>query len=116
MNSNLIAQLVLGLSLIGIIILIFRKIPVLVELQENFEVPPQKKLYLRLKETIRNLPGIKSFSSDIFLQKVLSKIRILSLKTESKTFHWLQKLRKKSQENKFGEKDNYWEKIKKSTK
>ena len=116
MSFNLITLLVFISSLFGTILLVIRKIPILVELPESSEVLPKEKFYLRLKAKIKNIPGLRFFSSDIFLQKILSKIRVLSLKTDSKTFNWLQKLRKKSQENKIEENDNYWEEIKKSTK
>ena len=83
------------------------------------EIPARdswKHTLSKLKEKIKILNPFKSFSYEIFLQKLLSKIRILSLKTDNKTFNWLQKLREKSQKKKNLENDNYWEEIKKSTK
>ncbi len=110
MNFEFLAQIVLIFSLAGIIIIIFRKIPALVALPE---VLSQKKtpISLRMREKIRQFNPFKNFSSDLFLQKLLSKIRILTLKTENKTFSWLQKLREKTQKKKL--EDNYWEEIKK---
>ena len=116
MSSNLIILFVFTLSLIGMVFFVFKKIPILVELPENVESSQSGRFYPRLKEKIRNLPGLKSFSSDIFLQKILSKVRILSLRTENKTFKWLQNLRNKAKDNKFGEEDSYWQDIKKDTK
>ncbi len=110
MNFEFLVQIVLIFSLIGIIIIIFRKIPVLVALPK---ILPQKKdpISLKMREKIRQLNPFKNFSSDLFLQKLLSKIRILTLKTENKTFSWIQKLREKTQKKKL--EDNYWEEIKK---
>jgi hypothetical protein len=36
------------------------------------------------------------------------------LKTDSKTFHWLQRLRKRSQQKKLEENEKYWQELKKS--
>lgn len=111
MNFEFLAQIVLICSLMGMIILIFRKIPALVELPGVF---PQRKdlIGLRIKEKIKQLNPFKNFSYEIFLQKLLSKVRILTLKTENKTFSWLQKLREKTQKKKL--EDHYWEEIKKN--
>jgi hypothetical protein len=50
------------------------------------------------------------------LQKTLSKIRVLTLKLESKTASWLQKIRVKSQTDKAKAKDNYWTEVKNEVK
>jgi hypothetical protein len=110
---ELIATIIFFTSLVAMAMIVFRKIPVLSELSET--VPSQfdwKELLIKIK----NLLPFRNFSFEIFLQKILSKIRILTLKTDNKTSSWLQKLREKSQRKKFGEDDNYWEKVKKSTK
>lgn len=116
MNSELIAGIILFSSLLGMGVIILRKIPVLVNLLEVLPQREKGKLFLRLKTKIKETPGFKSFSYEIFLQKLLSRIRILTLKTDNKTSGWLQRLREKSKKNKFQENDNYWEEIKKSTK
>ncbi len=116
MNSELIAGIILFGSLLGMGVIILRKIPVLVELPEVIKKPSGEPFWPKLKRKIKNTPGLKSFSYEIFLQKLLSRIRILSLKSENKTGSWLQRLREKSKKNKFQENDNYWEEIKKSTK
>jgi len=113
---ELILTIVLGGSAIGLAVILLRKIPVLVELPEIIKKPSGEPFWPKLKRKIKNTPGFKSFSYEVFLQKILSKIRILSLKSENKTGSWLQRLREKSKKNKFQENDNYWEEIKKSTK
>jgi len=111
MSFELIAGIILFLSFLGMAIIIFRKIPALLTLPE---ISQEKKegLILRLRNKIREINLLKNFSYDMFLQKILSKIRILTLKTDSKTFNWLQKLREKTQKKKL-DNDNYWEELKK---
>jgi len=117
MSYELIAIIILVGSLVGMAVIIFRKIPILAELSE---IPAArislKKGLFKLKEKIKILNPFKSLSSEIFLQKILTKIRIISLKTDNKTFNWLQKLRERTQKKKAEENDNYWEEIKKTTK
>ena len=115
MSLELIAFLILISSFLGMLTLIYRKIPILLELPEVIEKPLKESAWTKLKAKIKNFPILKSFSSEIFLQKLLSKIRILTLKTDNKTFSWLKKLRQKAKIRK-NLNDNYWEELKKSTK
>lgn len=108
--AELFAAIILFFSFIGLGTIVFRKIPVLAELPEiprGFDF--QIKL-LRIKEKIKKSKYFKTSSFEILLQKVLSKIRILSLKIEKKTSFWLQRLREKSKKKE--ENDKYWEKLK----
>jgi len=115
MNSEIIAGIIFLGSLTGIGIILFRKIPVLLTLAEIKIEKKEESLILKLKREIKELNPFKNFSYEIFLQKVLTQIRILTLKTDTQTFNWLQRLRKKYQKKKI-EKDNYWQKIKKEIK
>lgn len=113
MKSEMIAIFILLGSLVGMGAVIFRKIPMISELPE---VPAEfnlKEILLKIKEKIKTFHPFKYFYGEIFLQKILSKVRILTLKAESKTANWLQKLREKSQKKKIEENDNYWEELKK---
>jgi len=116
---ELIATIILVGSLLGIAVILFRKIPVLVKLPDynssNTLVSLPVKWCKNLKEKIKNISVFKSFSSEIFLQKILSKIRVLSLRVENKIASRLQKLREKALKKKNLENDNYWEELKKST-
>lgn len=113
---ELIATIILVGSLLGMAVILFRKIPALAELPEvSAERFNWKGTFLGLKEKLKILNPFKSFSSEIFLQKILSKIRILTLRTENKTANWLQKLREKALKKKNLENDNYWEELKKPT-
>jgi len=113
MNFELVAIIILFGSFLGMAAIISRKIPVLAELPEVPARAIRKDTLSKLKEKIKVLNPFKSFSYEIFLQKLLSKIRILSLKTDNKTFNWLQKLRERAQKKKTEKSDTYWEEIKK---
>lgn len=108
----LVATIILFFSLVGMGVILFRKIPILVELPEvpggfNFKIK-----ILGIKEKIKNSKYFKLPSSEIFLQRVLSKIKILTLKVEKKTSFWLQRSREKSKKKK--ENDKYWQELKNS--
>lgn len=111
---ELIATIILIFSLLGIAILIFRKIPVLIALPEF--LPAREGLISKFRKKIKEIIPFKNFSYELFLQKILTKIRILVLKIENLIFRWLQKLREKYQKKKQSQNDNYWEEIKKEIK
>lgn len=113
--AELIAIIILISSIFGILVILFRKIPVLVNLPIPEKGMGRESLFLELKNKIKSNFSLKSLSLEFFLQKLLSKIRILTLKTENKTANWLQRLREKSHNKEEIKNDNYWEKIKKST-
>lgn len=114
MNFEAVAGVILFFSLLGVGIIIFRKIPLLAELSEAPADRAQRgSISLNLKEKVKALNPFKYFPYEIFLQKILSKIRILTLKTENKTGSWLQGLRERTQKKKNLEKDNYWDELKK---
>ena len=114
--AELFATIILFGSLLGMGTILFRKISLLSELPEAPARLNLKRTLLKLKEKIKILNPFKDFSSEVFLQKILSKIRILALKIENKIANYLQKLREKSQKKKSKENDNYWSELKKSTK
>jgi len=107
---ELTAAIILIIGLIGMAVVIFRKIPVLVEL------PPQEiekpGALGKLKDKIRNNGTLESFSGEILLQKLLSKVRVLTLKTDEKTDSWLTKLRQRSLEKRKKFSADYWKKLK----
>jgi hypothetical protein len=99
-------------SLIGIGTILFRKIPAVLELPDTGSNLGFKTRVVNTKERIQNLKLSEFPSFEIILQKILSKVRILSLKIEKKTSAWLRKLREKSMKRK--ENDKYWEELKES--
>jgi hypothetical protein len=104
MVPTLIAVILFLGSLAGLIYLIGKKLPLVLALP------------IKEKEGLIEFKVPKFVSSpEFFLQKLVSKARIFSLRVEAKTSDWLVKLRKKSQEkngnHKFSE--HYWDKLKK---
>jgi hypothetical protein len=111
--SEIIASIVLIGSLFGAGTIVYRKADLINERTASCS------FYSFLKNClvkIKNLPLIRNLSFDLFLQKILSRIRVLTLKTDSKTSNWLQRLREKSCRKKVEEEDDYWSKVKDSTK
>lgn len=102
---EIIFTIILFVGLIGMSVIIFRKIPVLLELKPE-EIKPGA--LEKIKEKIKNNGTLRSFSKEILLHKILSKFRILTLKTENKTSAWLKQLREKNK-NKFSE--DFWDKV-----
>jgi len=113
---ELIATIVFLGSVFGIVFILLKKIPILAEMPSVVEGQKRESLVSRAKEGFKNLPLIRDIFSGILLQKTLSKIRVLTLKVESKTAAWLHKLRVKSQTEKEKVKDNYWTEVKNEVK
>ena len=111
---ELIAKIILMGSIFGIGLILFRKIPVLLEMPVDIQ-KTEKPFFSNLINKNKSFRMIKTISLENVLQKILSRIRILTLKVENKTSKWLQKLREKSQKKKEIENDNYWEELRKST-
>ena len=109
---TLIATLILICSILGMGIILFRKISALVKLPEVSGAFGIKIKFIQIRNKIKISKYFKLPSFEIFLQRVLSKIRILSLKAENKVSIWLQRLREKSRKKE--ENDQYWQKLKKS--
>jgi hypothetical protein len=109
----LVALIILIASLAGMGVIIYRKMPAFLELPQA--VPVRIDWKSRLVK-VKDSSPFKNFSFEIFLQKILSKIRILTLKTDSKTSSWLQELRAKANKKKFEENGDYWRKVRSSTK
>ena len=111
---QLISIIIFAVSFIALGVIIFRKIPCLLQLPET---APAQTDWQSFVSRIKTQKPFNDFSFEILLHKILSKVRILTLKTDNKTSNWLQGLREKSQKKKkFGEDDNYWENVRKSTK
>lgn len=108
---ELIFFVVLVLSLAGIGIILFRSMPDLVKLSEP-KAGFKKAMSSKIKEKARTIPVVNRLSYELYLQKILSRVRVLTLKTDHKTSGWLESLRrKKNQEN---NNDKYWEELKKA--
>ncbi len=118
---EIIVLLVFLSSVSGMLVIFWRKAPVLANLPKITLVSEKKEnsLSVLLVKTItqlKTLPWLKNFSPETILQKFLSKIRILTLKLESKTGLWLESLRKKAQSDRAQKQnnDNYWQNLENS--
>jgi len=109
----LVSIVIFFLSLIGMAVILLRKVPDLCMLPER-ELNFCGSLKDEIKSGIKRIPIIKNFSYELYLQKVLSKFRILSLKTESKTGSWLERLRQKNCKKNETRNDDYWDALKKA--
>ena len=101
----------LGVSLTGIILILFNKIPALAELPES-SAPVLTTSFKR--KTRKITPDFSGFSFEKFLHKTLSKSKVYVLKAEHKINNQLQKLRRKKKSKKkkdFGN-DKYWDELK----
>ena len=111
--AGLISIVILFLSLAGLAVILLRKMPVLVKLPErDFEFG--NSLAEGLRGGLKRMPVIKGFSYELYLQKVLSRVRVLTLKTESKTGSWLERLRQKNCKKNHTNNDGYWDTLKKA--
>lgn len=110
--EELIAKIILGTSLTGIGAILIRKIPLLKEAAfQQVEILDEKSIFSKLKDKILSF---KIFSSpELFLQKILSKIRVFTLRFEKKVEDQLKNLREKAKEKNNLGKDNYWDEVKK---
>ncbi len=105
-------------SFAGLFFVIGKKIPLLLTFPSNggLGIADLKK---RVKERLQGFHLVKLVSSpEIFLQTLLSKVRVYALRLETKMSDWLIRLRKKSQQEKSQEEtkkfaSNFWDKLKK---
>jgi hypothetical protein len=113
MNSNLISLIIIAVSFLGLVFLVFKKIPALAVLSAETASTKENGFFSKIKNGVKNAPGIKSFSLEFFLQKIISQIRVLSLRADHKTANWLKQLRQNSQKKKLDSGD-YWQDLKNS--
>ena len=88
--AELIALLILLLSLLGLALILWKKIPVLVQMPEVHEGMQKDNIFDKIKKRISRL----NFDKLIAL-KTLSKVRVYILKAEKYIDNHLQKMRKK---------------------
>ncbi|MCX6764284.1 MAG: hypothetical protein NTU58_01075 [Candidatus Nealsonbacteria bacterium] len=110
--EELIAKIILGTSLTGIGAILIRKIPLLKEPAfQQIDILEGKNIFLKIKDKILTF---KIFSSpELFLQKILSKVRVFTLRFEKKIEDQLKNLREKAKEKNNLGKDDYWDEVKK---
>ncbi len=115
---GIIVKIVFGASLIGMLVIFYRKTPLLANLPKTSPVFETKKRTLTnfletTREKIKGLPFLKNFSFEILLQKILSKVRVFTLRIENRISGWLESLRARAKKNNTDKMkdDKYWEKL-----
>ena len=110
--ATTIAFVTLVSSLACIVFMIGRKMPLLL----NAVAETDESLMSTLKNGVEDSKVFKWFSSpEIFLQTLLSKVRIFALRLEQKANDWLVGLRKKSQEESKKFTHGYWKELKRKS-
>jgi len=90
----------------GIIVLLFRRVPELVKVDSEKEEDAASEIK---KE--KSLSRKKAFND--FLKKTLIKFKIFTQKTENKTSSMIKKIEKNHEEEKNYSDEDYWNKLKK---
>lgn len=111
MNYSIYFLIILGFSILGMGAIIFSKISVLTALSEA-QIQLKEGFFARFKTKVKKVSPLKNLSYEIVLQKALARVRVLTLKTDNKTFDWIQKLKAKAKMKKFHKNDTYWKEIK----
>ena len=110
-----IVKIILLISFVGLLIIIFRKVPHILALPIKEADASKISSLSQLKNKLKNSVSVDSVSIENLLQKILSKARVFTMKTENKTATWLESLRQRSKNKNEVHDDKYWEGIKKST-
>ncbi len=95
-----ISLIVLIISFLALAAIFFKKAPQLTEVKANISGKKEKNILFQFRKKIADISFIRSFSWNSFLQKILSRTRILILKIENKIENYLHFLRKNSKKKK----------------
>jgi len=110
--EGIIVKIVLGGSLIGMGTIIFRKIPVLIEIpEEQIQRIDPKSFFSKLFSKVKKPEFL---SLNLIFQKILSRIKVLTTMVGRKTDSKLEKLKQSAEEKRDTRNDGYWEKLKES--
>lgn len=91
-----IALIIFVLSLGGVLFILARKIPVLNTLPQNGDIGIKKhQIILDVENKIKEI--LISLEKQVFLHKLLSWIKVMTLRVETKIDSLLHKIRKKAQ-------------------
>jgi hypothetical protein len=94
-----IALIIFIVSFGGILLILVKKIPVLVNLPQNGTTGiKEHRIFLSIEERIKKIFNI--FEKQIIMHKILSFAKVIILKAETKIDHLLHKIRKKVKEQK----------------
>jgi len=107
--SQLILFVIFLGSLAGIIAILYRRIPLLLEVTGEQEQVDLKKIVVSNARNLISSDKMKALASEKVLQKALSKTRGVAKRTENQTGEWLEKLRQGSESRKEKFADSYWQ-------
>lgn len=94
---QLIAFIIFAISVLGIAFILFRKMPVLIEMPRNGTTGLRDHHYfLQIENKIKEV--YTAFQKQIFFHKFLSWVKVMTLKVETKIDTLLHRIRKKAQE------------------
>lgn len=113
MNFEIIAGIILAISFLGILVMVFRKVPDLKELPHKEDFLRTKKIKEKIKETSLIYWTEKMGEAKIFLEKFLLKTRVLFMKADNKAVSLLHKLTETPEKSKTVV-DDYWKGLKTS--
>ena len=99
-------------SVVGIGTIVWRKLPLLLEVDTGEQDTGFGNLIFQSTRKFRDSDKVKATSEKV-LHKTLSKTRVIAMKTESKTGAWLEGLRKRSEQRKQKFSEAYWDQFKK---
>ena len=95
---QLIATIIFLGSVLGIVFILYKKIPVLVKLPQNGSAGFKKhKIILNIKDKIK-YHHFNRFEKKMLLHKLLSWIKVMTLKAEVRIDAVLHRIRKKAQQ------------------
>jgi len=100
MSYEIIALAIMIFSFLGMIVMVARKIPVIVELPNNPNFIPGVQFKERLGREARDIFKKRYFEIQLFAQKMLSRIRIFILRLDNKIFDLNLKLKERSKKTK----------------
>ena len=106
---EIIFSIIFLIGFLGMLFIVLKNLSKLTKLPEKAYAPVSvKEIVSDLRESNAN----SRFSIESILEKLLSKVRVLILKSDDKTSNWLHSLKQKSQKNTF-ENDTYWKDLRK---
>ena len=95
--AQLIAIIIFLGSTLGIVFILYRKVPVLVELPKNGSHGlPKMKFISKIEDKTKDVYSL--FSKQIILHKFLSWVKVMTMKVELKIDYLLHGIRKKAQQ------------------
>lgn len=101
-------------GLFGVGLILFKKVQIIAGMPEAelSKISLVSTFKDEVRKGLRKIPGAEKFDYELYLQKMLSKVRVITLKAEGKTENWLERLRKRR--NGHNHDSSYWEELKKA--